>query len=229
MKRCSQCNQTYNDDLNFCLTDGSQLVSLNSFSSEETVIRPAPIFQQPVQTVRHGVSPLFAYAAIGLLALLAGGAVVFWIKSGSTALPDTKNETTNTVSTPTEQKSVVSNEQQDNLSKQQEALERERQKLAEERKKLEAKKSETSPSPASRPPRSNLRAFVNTKDKSGLYLRSDKSLTSEAVVFAPEGGEVAILYYDNEQTAINGRVGRWCRARYAGVEGWAWEFYLVVR
>ncbi len=142
MKRCPQCNQTYpDDDLNFCLDDGGQLVFVSNSSFEETVIRPSPFFQQPSPPVKQGVSPMFAYLAIGLLALVAGGAVVMWMKSDSSA--SSKNETPTTVSTPAEQKVSVSNEPQGNLKQEQEALEKERQKLADERQRLETKKNET--------------------------------------------------------------------------------------
>lgn len=151
MKRCPQCNQTYpDDDLNFCLSDGGQLVFVSDSSFEETVIRPSPFFQQPLPPVKQGVNPMFAYLAIGLLALVVGGAVVMWIKSDSSASSIAKNEMPSVASTPMEQKIPVSIEQNSNLKLEQEALEKERQKLAEERKKLEAKKNETFSSPTTR-------------------------------------------------------------------------------
>lgn len=107
MKRCSQCQQVYSDDnLNFCLSDGAALVAVYN-SSEETVAIASPSVQQlanqptrllaqqpsvqppsqqeqqPVPIVRQGVSPVFAYLSIGLIALIAGGAIVGWMKSGS--------------------------------------------------------------------------------------------------------------------------------------------------
>ena len=151
MKRCPHCNQTYpDDDLNFCLSDGGQLVFVSDSSFEETVIRPSSFFQQPSPPVKQGVNPMFAYLAIGLLALVVGGAVVMWIKSDSSASSIAKNEPPTNASTPTEQKIVVSNEQKDNLKQEQDALEKERQKIADERKKLEAKKNETFSSPTTR-------------------------------------------------------------------------------
>lgn len=76
---------------------------------------------------------------------------------------------------------------------------------------------------------STHRFYVETKNNSGLHLRSQKSLNSSSVVFAPEGSEVEILYFDEQQDRINGRQGRWCRARYDGKEGWAWGWYLIER
>lgn len=73
-----------------------------------------------------------------------------------------------------------------------------------------------------------IRAVIDTKDDSGLNIRLNKSLRSQSVIFAPEGSEVEILYYDNEWMRINGRKGRWCRVNYKGREGWAWGWYLEV-
>jgi hypothetical protein len=81
MKRCSQCHQTYPDDnLNFCLSDGTSLVFVSDSSFEETVISPSPFVQQTSQPTRQGVSPLFAYSLIGLLALIVGGGIVFLLR-----------------------------------------------------------------------------------------------------------------------------------------------------
>lgn len=81
MKQCSQCNQTYpDDDLNYCLLDGTLLVSVSDSSSEPTVMIPSPFVQQPAQSVRQGVSPLFAYSLIALLALIAGGGIVILLR-----------------------------------------------------------------------------------------------------------------------------------------------------
>ena len=54
MKQCSQCKQIYDDDdLNFCLSDGTVL-ELVPVPNEETLIRPSPIFQQMLQPARQG-------------------------------------------------------------------------------------------------------------------------------------------------------------------------------
>ena len=37
------------------------------------------------------------------------------------------------------------------------------------------------------------------------------------------------LYYDQQQTRVDGKRGRWCRARYNGIEGWAWGWSLVAK
>ena len=112
MKRCPNCNQTYSDENIFCLHDGTQLV----FDAPDvpTVIRPSPFSQQPVQPVRQGVNPLFAYLAIALFALVAGGAVVAYLKSDSSTPANVsaqqKNETPTVASSPVVQNTVVAKE-----------------------------------------------------------------------------------------------------------------------
>lgn len=81
MKRCPNCNQSFSDENLFCLSDGTPLVS--DAPEVPTVISRSPFIQQSIQPVRQGVNPLFAYLAIGFFALVAGGAVVAYLKSDS--------------------------------------------------------------------------------------------------------------------------------------------------
>jgi hypothetical protein len=76
--------------------------------------------------------------------------------------------------------------------------------------------------------KNSIRATVDTRNNSGLDIRVSKNLNSQSVIFAPEGSEVIILYYDDNLTKINGRKGRWCRVSYKGQEGWAWGVYLKI-
>jgi cell division septation protein DedD len=81
MKQCPQCQQLYEDEsLNFCLSDGTTLISASNPSSEKTVIITPHLFKQPQQSVKSGVNPVFAYITVGLLALIAGGAIIMWTK-----------------------------------------------------------------------------------------------------------------------------------------------------
>lgn len=82
MKHCPTCLQAYADDtLNFCLSDGTALIQTREQAEVETVVIPSKssAVSSP-QVVRHGVSPVFAYIAIGLLALVLGGGIVLWLK-----------------------------------------------------------------------------------------------------------------------------------------------------
>jgi hypothetical protein len=98
MKLCSQCSRTYPDDnLKYCLSDGTPLVSVFAALEEAAVIKPASSFQPPPQSARQSLNPVFAYLAIGLFALIAGGAIIAWIKSDPTNQTNisaqSKNET----------------------------------------------------------------------------------------------------------------------------------------
>jgi len=102
MKRCPKCNQIYADDnLNFCLTDGASLLA--TYDSEPTLVLSPPSLNtpstisspsQPQQPLRQGVSPLFAYVAVGLLALLIGGRIVIWLKSDTKTSSSVTNQNT---------------------------------------------------------------------------------------------------------------------------------------
>lgn len=91
MKRCPKCQQSFSDEYAFCLSDGTSLVSDLDSSSEETLVRPSPYIQQPTQPGKQGFGSVFAYLAVGLLALLIGGAIVFWLRFDSN--DSSKNQT----------------------------------------------------------------------------------------------------------------------------------------
>lgn len=76
----------------------------------------------------------------------------------------------------------------------------------------------------------NGKSFVvDTRDDSGLYLRSEKDIKSEAVSYVPEGEAVIFRGCDPVMVKVNKtdrRYGRWCRAEYESVEGWVWGWYV---
>ena len=102
MKRCPQCNQTFTDELNFCLNDGKPLI-VESYTDAPTVaISTAPtdpMFQpgqvslptvvqlpatQPAYAAGPKESPKWPYVVIGglAMALIALGLLVFVPKLG---------------------------------------------------------------------------------------------------------------------------------------------------
>ena len=94
MKRCPKCNETYDNNLNFCLTDGTSLSDINN-SDPTLVLSPlsynsslSDFSAQSQYSSRKGVSPVFAYLSVGLLALIVGGGVVIFLRQ------DTKNSAT---------------------------------------------------------------------------------------------------------------------------------------
>jgi len=163
IRRCPQCQQTYSDEIFYCLSDGTPLdVVFNATeqvtvvkNEEATVIRQSPFVQSPPQAEQRGISRIFAYLAFGLLVLvvaglLAGGVIVWQLKSkpdvSSTGNSNTANKSnaanisSNYIEpTPNKEQNSIS-QQKANLQDQQSQLEKEKQKLAEDRKKLEAKK-----------------------------------------------------------------------------------------
>lgn len=148
MKRCSKCNRNYPDDnLKYCLSDGTPLVSVFETPEEATVIKAPLYVQQPASPVRQGTNPLFAYLAAGVLALLIGGTVVIWMRSNSDVSLNDKNEVSsvasNFIETKPNKEQEKLNAQKANLQQEQALLEKEKQKLAEERKKLEAQKNKS--------------------------------------------------------------------------------------
>ncbi|HEY0459124.1 MAG TPA: SH3 domain-containing protein [Pyrinomonadaceae bacterium] len=68
--------------------------------------------------------------------------------------------------------------------------------------------------------------IVDTRDDSGLNLRSSRDLDSDSLAFAPENREVKMIYCDEETSIVEEREGRWCKVEYDNIQGWAWGWYL---
>lgn len=177
MKKCPQCNQIYDNDTNFCLSDGTTLVLDSGFTSPNveipTVIGNAPFVPPNYLPPRQAKSetPVFTYLAIGLLTLIIGGGIVgaavyFLTKS------DEKGNSNTNVSNENSKKDELADEKE-RLKAQQDKLDEEKKRLADERKDLENKKKQT-PLPTVAPsvqnpsrtayiidPPSNIRAAPN--------------------------------------------------------------------
>ena len=157
MKKCLQCEQVYGDETNFCLSDGSTLVSTSdSFASSAetpTILSNKP-FIPPISTAPPEPkknNPILIAAIAGFLILLFGGAIIGLIVYGLSKSPTVTNVNVANVSNAddksnknavVEQKSNNDNLAQ-NLKEQRDKLEKDKKKLADERKALEAKKQET--------------------------------------------------------------------------------------
>lgn len=130
-------------------------------TEEPTLIKNAPFIPQIPQTAqatRQGVSPVFAYAAIGLLVLLviSGAGILFLLLKPDAS--DTKNSTiskndfantfsnfpeSNSIKPTPNRESDQANRQKANLEEQQASLEKEKQRLADERRKLDEQKNKS--------------------------------------------------------------------------------------
>ncbi len=167
MKKCLQCTQIYGDETNFCLADGSTLVSISdSFTSETpTVFSGAPFptvpdnsqFTPPVAyppTAQPKKSQTVLIALlVGFFALVGGGAIVGLVIYGLsnadkkvTNIANIVNSNDKSNKNSAEQKSDNDNLAQ-NLKAQQEKLDKDKQKLEDERKALEAKKKDAAQTP----------------------------------------------------------------------------------
>ena len=95
MKRCPNCNQSFSDDLVFCLHDGTVLETSSGASySGDT---PTQVFTSlPTKSVEKTETNKSFYAIIGVMAVVIIGlaAVVFFLMSGA---KDDKNEENKTV------------------------------------------------------------------------------------------------------------------------------------
>lgn len=103
MKQCPQCRSTYEDELNFCLSDGATLFVFDD--SEETVIRQPPSYNL-APTITLPASPQTSavpqpnnsrllYGVILTLAVLAVGSVValFYERNRVASVPPSNAQT----------------------------------------------------------------------------------------------------------------------------------------
>lgn len=70
------------------------------------------------------------------------------------------------------------------------------------------------------------RALVKVSTNT-LNMRSKASLSSEILLQIPTESEVSILFYDTETYFLQGKPGKWCKIKYAGIEGWVWGNFLL--
>ncbi|HNU09364.1 MAG TPA: hypothetical protein PKO33_16465 [Pyrinomonadaceae bacterium] len=171
MKTCPQCGQIYDDEVNFCLTDGTTLdwSSAPTIASVEmpTVVRSAPAiipveqpsFQQPFQPqilpappppARSG-SGLLWVVIVFLLFLIVAGGIGFTVYLMRPTVDDDRGKATSN-STPSGGLKDEISEEKEKLKAEQEKLDEEREKLEKDRKALEEKKKQTpTPLPTTMP------------------------------------------------------------------------------
>lgn len=113
MKKCPTCNRTYADEtLTYCLADGSLLsapydpeATQRIYPSRITNSPPTEVLPSnlpPSQPLPQSRNSILTYVVIGLLALIAGGGIVAWLKSESKDVPPTNSSTKAASASPTE-------------------------------------------------------------------------------------------------------------------------------
>src|SRR5436305_14357639 len=135
MKRCPACQQTYSDDISFCLMDGTPL--RQEFDEEQSTIVREPRAAPASSSSRK--FPLVGCSVVGLLALIAIGVVIGVIF----LIRDSSKGTTNQANTSSNVDSNVVNKQDKqiaNVQEQQNELEKQKQQLANEQKIIDDKK-----------------------------------------------------------------------------------------
>lgn len=246
MRKCPQCQQIYNDDTNFCLTDGATLVSVSdSFITESdmpTVVREAaPTVYNPAQTQSsYGLNQPPSYSGapfvppvssappaksntlliavlVGLIALVAGGAMVGLIMYG---LSSSDNKNTNaagntnsadqTNRTAPDNGKTDADERAEKLKREQEKLDRDKQKLEEERKRLETQKKQSQPTPPQPPPNSRTAIIIDPPSN----IRAAPNGTIICVA-RTRGTVVNIL----GSTGVSDNNGTWYYTDYCGRQG----------
>ncbi len=151
MKQCPACAQIFSDETIYCLSDGTPLIIFDEPAEEVTVIRKQiQIDPPPVQVVKTGVSPIFAYLAGGLALLLLfigliGFGLFAWIRTTTTG--GAKPPVTNSISNQNDDGLDKIAKEKANLQEQQNQIEKEKQRLLEERQKLDREKNKPTASP----------------------------------------------------------------------------------
>ncbi len=65
---------------------------------------------------------------------------------------------------------------------------------------------------------------------SGLNLRTQPSMTADAILTMPHGAEVTLLEFEKSEklTRVEWVDGKWIKVAYNGVEGWAFDGFLTI-
>ena len=166
MKRCGKCNQTYGDDMMFCLSDGTPLGMMIDDVEQQTVVRPSiATVVTPVAATAPASGSGAKYFAAGTAFLLLFGflilvaaAIIFWPRGTAPSNANVANLAVSASPTPMRTIDPPSNTDRADLKEREDELERERKKLADERKKLEDERrknaDDQTPDPPT-PPRFN--------------------------------------------------------------------------
>ncbi len=242
MKQCPSCKNTYTDDsLQFCLSDGTPLLSAANdapptvlmsfdkqapervnipFDSTPTVFAPPTFNQNPPAKKGYG---LIIGGVLGILLLLIGGgltAFLLFSRSGDdkSSVP-TPIAASSLTAAPSASPTVAANDETARL----------KEEMANLKKQIEAQKKQNSSSPAETlppPDKIGKTAYANSPNDGFLALRSEpNSETGYRLAKIPHGAALTVL--NCPKPSNDGKMpGRWCRVTYEGQSGWAFDKYM---
>ncbi len=249
MKQCPSCKNTYTDDsLQFCLSDGTPLVSMTSdaptvnmsYSGNEPLrinipndsaptvfVSPTANQNQPFvnnQPAEKKGFGLIIAGVLGLLLLLIGGGLAAFLliprsEDNRNSIATTNASPTATVAPKTSPTVAANNDETAKL----------REEMANLKKQLEDQKNQKSNSTVSptKPTYDNGKtAYANSPGDGFLALRSEPSSESgERVAKIPHGAALTVI--DCPKASNIGKMsGRWCRVVYNGQAGWAFDAFM---
>lgn len=238
MKQCPNCKTTYTDDsLQFCLSDGTNLISLPeapetvrmSFDNQPMQINipadsaPTVFAQPPIsqsQPPKKNTNLIVAGVLGVLLFLVIGGAVgAFFL------LRQTDNKNPVATASPSQSASPVKSP----TATPNDETERLKEEMANLKKQLEDQKNQKPNVPTVSAPlnQKGVTARANSPGDGFLALRSEpNSETGYRVAKIPHGANLTVLGCPKSSN-VGKMPGRWCQVVYDGQIGWAFDAFMT--
>ena len=239
MKQCPTCKTTYTDDsLQFCLSDGANLISLPDAAetvqmsygnqpmqinipndSVPTVFASPPVSQP--QQAKKGMGLVVAgiFGIFLLLAIIGLAGTFLFLRQG-----DDQNQVAATSPTPTASPAKSPTATPDNET------ERLKQEMANLKKQLEDQKNQKPnvPTVSTAPPnQKGTTARANSPNDGFLALRSEPdSETGYRITKIPHGATLTVLGCPKPSN-VGKMPGRWCQVVYDGQTGWAFDAFMT--
>lgn len=211
MKRCSQCNQTYyDDDLNYCLSDGALLVadSTGFQSSGEIptqIIPRMPVVHYPTPPPVAAHSAKWVFPLVGIL---CGLVVVFGFFAFF------REPSSDKVVVPQKNAEVI-----------------EPNKSIETRRLPQVESTPVPPPPSSLP--ANRATYpvvtVNSPRDGYLALKSEPCVApcGATLLKIPHGTRLSLGTCKDNFEVADRRRGRWCYVSYGGQTGWIFDGFVT--
>ena len=238
MKQCPNCKTAYTDDsLQFCLTDGTNLISLPdaaktarlSFGNQPMRINvpadSAPtVFAQPPVSQNQPAKKIMGIIVAGifgfflLLAIVGLAGAFFFFQQGNNQNPVAAASPT-PANSPAKSPTATPDDETERLKTE----------MANLKKQLEDQKNQKPNVPnATAPPNEKTQtARVNSPDDGFLALRSEPdSETGYRIAKIPHGAPLTVLGCPKPSN-VGKMPGRWCQVVYNGQAGWAFDAFMT--